>query len=219
MDNKEYKKVIGYVKEEVANGNFKVGDKLPTERKMAESLGLGRYSIREALRVMDNMGLINSIQGSGNYLAQNIGRNLSESLDTMLLLKQVSLSEISQLRRIIELHIIETTIHNISDEQIAIFEGYVNIMGNGTIEEVTNADKEFHYDIMRIAGNKLIECLMDAIASTCEKWMQYVLKQKTLNCDLAITHKNMLYAMKTKDVEKAKISVNRHYDLLDSLKM
>ena len=73
MDNKEYKKVIGYVKEEVANGNFKVGDKLPTERKMAESLGLGRYSIREALRVMDNMGLINSIQGSGNYLAQNIG--------------------------------------------------------------------------------------------------------------------------------------------------
>ena len=58
MENKEYFKVIEYIKEQMKNGTIQIGGKLETERKLSEKLGISRPSIREALRSMENIGLI-----------------------------------------------------------------------------------------------------------------------------------------------------------------
>ena len=60
MKDREYKRVMAFVKDGIRSGEFRVGSKLPTEREMAETLGMSRPSIREALKSMENIGLIAS---------------------------------------------------------------------------------------------------------------------------------------------------------------
>lgn len=63
-----YEKAIEQIKDMIVEGTFKKGDKLPSEREMAESLQISRTSIREALRELEIMGLIESRQGDGNFV-------------------------------------------------------------------------------------------------------------------------------------------------------
>ena len=64
----EYEKVIDYIDELIKNGDLCIGTKLPTERVIAEHLGIGRNSTREALSILHGMGMIRRVQGSGNYV-------------------------------------------------------------------------------------------------------------------------------------------------------
>lgn len=143
MEDREYTKVIGYVKAMILEGQLNLGDKLPTEREMAETLKLGRYSVREALRIMENMGLIESRQGSGNYLASNICKNLTESLSMLLLVKQVDFQEISQLRRAIELHAYKLAVSTVSKHHIDEMKNTLDKMNGATSKKKPNSIELF----------------------------------------------------------------------------
>ena len=69
----EYEKAIQYIYELMKEGILTIGSRLPTERAIAEKLGIGRNSTREALSIMHGMGLIESRQGSGNYISRELG--------------------------------------------------------------------------------------------------------------------------------------------------
>ena len=64
-ETKFYTKVINYIKVKILSGELKNGDRLPSEREMAERLDVSRTSIREAIRTLEIMGLIESKRGSG----------------------------------------------------------------------------------------------------------------------------------------------------------
>ena len=64
-----YFEVIDYIKRLVGEGKVRFGEKLPSEREMMETLGLSRNSIREAMRTLEHMGMTESRQGKGNFLA------------------------------------------------------------------------------------------------------------------------------------------------------
>ena len=66
--SQEYEKAIQYIYELMKSGELTIGSRLPTERALAETLGIGRNSTREALSIMHGMGLIERRQGSGNYM-------------------------------------------------------------------------------------------------------------------------------------------------------
>ena len=65
QQGKAYERVISYIKGEILKGDLKQGEKLPPERELAEQLGVGRNSVREALRTLSLMGFISSTQGAG----------------------------------------------------------------------------------------------------------------------------------------------------------
>lgn len=74
---KVYFLVIEYIKELVKKGDVKFGGKIPSERELMSTLGLSRNSIREALRTLENMGLLECRQGQGNFLVNHVGQSLS----------------------------------------------------------------------------------------------------------------------------------------------
>ena len=73
----EYQKVIEYIRNQIASNKLSIGSKLPTERELAEHLSISRNSTREAIRTMENMGMLESQQGSGNYLCGNMEKPIS----------------------------------------------------------------------------------------------------------------------------------------------
>ena len=96
------KKVIEQIKGMLYEGTLKKGDKLPSERQMAEGLAISRSSVREALKELEIMGLIESRPGEGNFVKENFEDILYEPFSTIFLLKESNPEEIIELRKVIE---------------------------------------------------------------------------------------------------------------------
>ncbi|NLC15762.1 MAG: FadR family transcriptional regulator, partial [Firmicutes bacterium] len=74
------RKIVGQIKKNIASGNLKKGDKLPSERQMREMFGLSRATIREAIKALNTLGIVESSHGSGNYISSNLSSSLTEPL-------------------------------------------------------------------------------------------------------------------------------------------
>jgi DNA-binding FadR family transcriptional regulator len=62
------KEVVRWLQQQIAYGLFKVGEKLPTESELIENFGVGRSTIREAVKILSNSGLLNVLQGIGTFI-------------------------------------------------------------------------------------------------------------------------------------------------------
>lgn len=217
MEIREYRKVIAYIKYKIEIGELRPGDRLPAEREMAEALSVGRYSIREAIRVMEAMGLIESRQGSGNYLNVDIEKGFTESMEMMLLIHQVDFSQVSQLRRAIEIFAYGCAAESASDADIKDLEDIFSNMQLASGKKKVKYDKMFHDRIIGITGNSLIINIMGALSTVCESLISQVIFQSPPDIEGRImdTHRDMLIGLKAKDAAFGEKAVRSHYDLTD----
>lgn len=219
MGNKEYFKVIEYIKEQMKNGTIQIGGKLETERKLSEKLGISRPSIREALRSMENIGLIESKQGSGNYLLGNFSKNLTESFSLMLLMKQVDYVDITEVRRAIELEAYKIAMRSISDQQLKDIKSCLVNPLNERFENEILFDKNFHFSIVKATGNGFMMNIVEPLASVCEELIEETLKKATIDEreQLAQYHMQIYLGLEEKNLEKGLSAINAHYDLINQL--
>lgn len=217
MENREYKKVIKYIKNEIIKGNLTIGDKLPTERFLAEKLGISRNSIREAIRTMENMGMLESKQGSGNYLTGNLGKMFVEGIGIMLLLKQINYEEVYELRKTIELEAYELAVKNISKSDLTKLEILIEKMKNSNGHDLVKTDKKFHYLIIKASNNNLILHIMQAIEDIYTNSVEHILLNSSdeIKTKLLEIHKSILLGITQKDVASGKIAIEEHYSIID----
>ena len=102
-NKKVYEQVIEQIQKNIMDGTFKKGDKLPSERELSEKMAVSRTSIREALRVLETMGVVESRQGEGNFICSNIEKSSLQPLSMMFKLNNGSWSDIFELRNILEI--------------------------------------------------------------------------------------------------------------------
>lgn len=219
MENKEYFKVIEYIKEQMKNGTIQIGGKLETERKLSEKLGISRPSIREALRSMENIGLIESKQGSGNYLLGDFSKNLTESFSLMLLMKQVDYVDITEVRRAIELEAYKIAMRSISDQQLKDIKSCLVNPLNERFENEILFDRSFHFAIVKATGNGFMMNIVEPLASVCEELIEKTLKKATIDEreQLAQLHMQIYLGLEEKNLEKGLSAINAHYDLINQL--
>lgn len=99
---KTYKAAVDFVRQEILEGHLHPGDKLPTERELAAQLDISRNSVREGLRVLENLGVLSSTQGSGNYIALNFDETISEALSFLYHLRGMQEGDVTEFRWMIE---------------------------------------------------------------------------------------------------------------------
>ena len=95
-----YEKVVEKLKEEIADGRLLPGDPLPSERQLMETFGVSRSSLREAFRVMELLGLIESIAGKGRFVRQP--REIAEDQKKGIQLEDSAILELMEARRILD---------------------------------------------------------------------------------------------------------------------
>ena len=161
MDVKTHESVINYVKSEILSGNLKKGGKLLPERELAKRIGVSRTSVREGLRILQMLGVIESVQGGGNYITGNIEKSITETLSMMFLLQQTDGRQISELRDALENKAIELAIENITDERIKELEAILSEMETTRDESrAAKLDKDFHYAIIKASNNALLNQML-----------------------------------------------------------
>jgi len=91
--------ILRQFKESIASGQLSKGDKLPSERQMSETFGVSRATIREAIKALELIGLVECVHGNGNYIASNLDYSLVEPLSIMFNLEGGTLAQVQEIRR------------------------------------------------------------------------------------------------------------------------
>lgn len=215
---KSYEKVLEYVKNGIVSGNIKQGDKLPTERYLADMLNIGRYSVREGIRVLESLGIAECIHGGGNYISDNFEEGLARIVTMIVLLRKTDCYEIDDFRRGLEKQALFLCLdsNNLdSGNLIKIAES----MRTADSEGCAELDSQFHRYIYDSAGNTLINTVLEALCEITSSIMGNVWKMtdneerfRLINCHIKIAE-----CLIKKDKTEIADAVNMHYDYVDKI--
>ena len=190
------------------------GMRLPSEKELAESLSVGRSSIREAMKILSAFGIVEIRRGDGMYITKSTGKSLFDPLLFDLILSQPDKKNLLELREAIELGLIRPILKNANEDDLKRIEDEFQDMehkilnGNRDPQVLTQCDLNFHMALGRATKNKLLEKIynfvLEYFAPSIEK--THFKEQSGLNA--LRLHKNILDALITRDFDKAIAAIN-----------
>lgn len=223
-NTKVYELVFEQIKYMVANGTLKKGDKLPSERELVEQLQVSRTSIREALRALQIIGLVECRQGEGNYIRQKFENSLFEPLSIMFMLQESNPIEIIEVRRIIEIEAVRMAAPKITDEQLESLDTLVKNFKDSKSEETNvKIDKKFHYEIAQASGNFLLLSILNVISELIDSFIadarrRIIVDENNIEL-LAKQHEAVLDGLKNHNSQSAAEAMKRHLDFANEYMM
>jgi GntR family transcriptional regulator, transcriptional repressor for pyruvate dehydrogenase complex len=149
----------------ITDRHLKPGDKLPAERELAATMNVGRPALREALRALAMMNIIEIRQGAGAYITELEIAQLVQHLDFVFGLSDAAILDLFDARKIVEVGIIELAAQRITDEEQVELEASLqkSIQSMHDPELFLLADLELHALIARIARNPILHRFMQSI--------------------------------------------------------
>jgi GntR family transcriptional regulator, transcriptional repressor for pyruvate dehydrogenase complex len=216
--NKVYEDVARQI-ERLILKKLRPGDKLPSERELAETLAVSRSSIRDAIRSLELMGMVEPRQGAGTIVREISSNSLANPLLNALKRREEMISELLDFRKILEPALAARSATHASPDEVSEMEDILDRQerklrdGENTIAE----DSEFHYAVALASGNsvvlKVLDILMDLLRETRERTLQVEGRpQKSL-----AGHRRILAAIKRHDAEAAKAAMRRHIEDVEEM--
>ena len=115
-----YKKIVDDVLEKISRGELQKGDKLPTELCLATKFEVSRTCVREAIKSLEAMGIVQSIQGSGSYITNTPEQSINRPLCALFALSNGTLENVLDLRNVLEADVCRDIIRTATDDEIDI---------------------------------------------------------------------------------------------------
>jgi GntR family transcriptional regulator, transcriptional repressor for pyruvate dehydrogenase complex len=164
-----HEQVLAQIEQKILDGDLRVGERLPSERELAEALGVSRASIREALRALEVMGIIESRIGSGRESGSFISGKSNAALGNLLrlhmALAHISLADLVDIRSELEQSNARRAAIHRTDEDLSHLRSVLQSMRSAGLpyEEFNKLDTEFHVSIAHASKNALATDLMQAL--------------------------------------------------------
>jgi GntR family transcriptional repressor for pyruvate dehydrogenase complex len=154
----------------IGSRHLRPGDPLPTERELVQSFGVGRSSVREALRMLESRGLIES-RGSGTFAVAPLRNLLGQSLDLLITVDAADFAELFEVRRILEGEAAALAASRRTKDRLLELDVAIVDMEEGldSEEAFIHADLDFHLTVALATKNRVIVHLMNAIRSLLQR--------------------------------------------------
>jgi GntR family transcriptional regulator, transcriptional repressor for pyruvate dehydrogenase complex len=159
---------IGKIKDMIVSGELGPGDRLPREADLAERLGLSRSSLREAVKALSLIRVLDVRQGDGTYVTSLEPGLLLEGIGTAVELVQGdTLLEVIELRRLVEPVATGLAAGRITAGQLAEVKGHLDAMAEARddVERLIRHDAAFHRAVIAATGNRTLTTLLERISS------------------------------------------------------
>ena len=216
--NKVYEEVARQI-ERLILKKLKPGDKLPSERELAETLRVSRSSIRDAIRGLELTGLVEPRQGTGTIVREISASSVVNPFASALKRRKELVSELLDFRKMLEPPLAARAATHASPEEISEMEDILRRQeekqrqGEAAVAE----DAEFHYSVALASDNsvviKVLDILMDLLRDTRQRSLQVEGRpQKSLS-----GHRRILAAIKAHDAESAKNAMRRHIEDVEEI--
>lgn len=220
---KIYKNIVEQIVGLICEGSLKSGDKLPPERTLAEMFNVSRASLREALSVMEILGMIDIRPGEGSFVSDlNIEPFIS--LVFPLLLKEENIEkDLLDLRKILEVSSIRLAVLSMQEKEPMLekLRGIVKDMellgASPNPEMISRYDVEFHSCILSMCKNIIITKVLDYVNFIFKKSIRvsqdHFFSKEEIVKNLLIQHTAIYQAMENRDAELAaeKMEIHLNY--------
>jgi len=158
--------IVSQIEHAIFDGELRTGDRLESERELAERFGVSRITVRDALRVLEARGLVHVKVGAsgGAFVSESNVDQVAESISTMILLRRMTLSGVAEARTVVETATCELAGERADAAAIARIEGCVD-RGRAVVREQaphTEASMDFHVAVAEAAGNELLSATVAA---------------------------------------------------------
>ena len=151
--------VLESIQESIRDGEFRPGEALPSERELAERYGVGKSSIREAVKMLQVLGVVETAQGRGTYLRRSVGPQILCPLLLDMMLLRTSAEELYEFRLFFDRAYIRLAAERATEEQKRrareAFEG-LNRAQREALPGAEEFDRSFHLAILEATGNSFI---------------------------------------------------------------
>jgi GntR family transcriptional regulator, transcriptional repressor for pyruvate dehydrogenase complex len=212
--------IIEKIQKLIENGDLNPGDFLPGERVLSEKLGVSRTSLRQALKALDVMGVLDIIPGKKTYIKESFSDILINPFKFIRAVHSIKIKELFEARRVLEEGIVQMAAKKAGQQHIHRIKGYLD-------DSEVNLDKKnefiysefmFHQSIFDAADNKILTAVMNSLNElllVLEKYEKDYLGIVDRKQSLA-QHKAIFNAIKNKDPEEARLTMHAHLNSMES---
>jgi GntR family transcriptional repressor for pyruvate dehydrogenase complex len=216
---KVYEKVAEQIRRLIRDGLLKPGDKLPPERELAETFQVSRSSLRDAIRALELMGMVEARQGEGTVVREPSGEAVASPLTAALLQQREFVSELLELRGMIEPTLAARAATHADADDLAHLEDILRRQkekvdrGELAIEE----DSEFHYSIARASNNKVVLQVVDVFMDLLRESRKQSLQVEGRLRKSLLSHQQILKAIARHDAAAAENTMRRHIQEIEAI--
>jgi len=176
-EGRAWEQVLGHLEQMLVTGELAPGQRLPPERTLAAQLGVGRSSVREALRVMEALGLLSTHTGSGPTAGAMIVSRPTGGMSMLMRLQVAAqnfpVSDIVRTRLVLETEVMDTLAHRQPVPDLGHAEELLDAMDAAgmTAEDFLVLDAQFHVAMADAAGNQVIAAMMAGLRDSIEGYV------------------------------------------------
>lgn len=201
--------VLNQLYEAFEKETWSPGAKLPGEQALAEKFDVSRNSVREALKVLANRGIVVSRPGSGTYLTENSKSLLHSAQMNTYIFEGINLKELIETRCLIEGQTAYHAAEKGTDEDFCALE--LLLVEGDDLKTKHNVHVQFHAKLAQISGRKLLERILGSLQYEIdiqrERYMEYY--TETLN-NMMYNHSHIIHEIKSRDPRRAQRAMIEH---------
>ncbi|MEI6290133.1 MAG: FadR/GntR family transcriptional regulator [Chloroflexota bacterium] len=208
-----YQAIRDYIKQYILDHDLKPGDALPPEGQLVEDLGVGRSSVREAVKSLQSVGIVDVRQGNGLYVRE---LNFDPMLEAFVFGMQFdpnTLAELLQIRIWLEGSVIGEAVGHLNDQDLEKLEAIIIEWGERVKagDEYSDLDESFHQIVYGVVGNKTMMKLFSAF------WVSFTSLDDKITHDtdpdtVLNMHKAILDAIRTRDPDLTRRQLILHFE-------
>ncbi len=209
-----HQKVASYIQNLVLTEQLRSGDKLPPERDLAERMGLSRTVVREAIKTLQERGLVEVLPGSGTFVSskQTVAKRVGYSLNLVFQLESNSIEHLQEVREALEVNIAKLAAQRATPEHIKRMRTAIKIMDQSlnSPDDYVKADLLFHSVLAQATGNPLFPALVDSVVDLLREARLFIFKSPGAPSRGQEWHREILRCIEAKDSDCAMTSMARH---------
>ncbi len=207
-----YHVIVDWMKDLIAEGRIKPGDQLPSERELADLFKASRNSVRDAIRVLEQMGLVECRQGDGTYVRSVSADELAAPLALCLLQSRTQMRELWEVRRVLEPAMAEFAATRITRDELDELEVVLDVQRRKLDAGIVALDEDaaFHYAIAQATRNAVLLQVMNTLVDLLRQSRERSLHQRGRPAASLAGHVRILAALGRHDAAGAHAAMLRH---------
>lgn len=214
-EKKIFREISDQIRELIFSGVLKPGDKLPSEKEIAGQFSTGRMVVREALRILEQSGLVYIKQGSlgGAFVKTPDTTVMTRSISDLVKIGNVTLRELTETRLGIEKVILEFAISRITHDDLDLLKKSIEDSEKTFLDgkRATKDHINFHILLAKSTKNRLFEMIIESIMNVVFSYLQQVEPAKEHSIRVLNSHKKIYKAIQEKNLARAKKELEKHF--------
>lgn len=214
-----FEEISGQIHRQIRAGILRIGDRLPNERELAKTLAVSRHAVREALRALESVGLVELRKGAsgGAFIARAKPDAMAEVVRGMFYVGGISIEQLTEARLWLESLLVRVACERIDDaglraleENVAQAETHTRA---GNLSEKTRLNIDFHTLLAASTGNPLLTVLMTSMMSVLREFASQI--GSVMEMSVIESRRRLIKYMRNRDAARAVEEMEKHLKILD----